>query len=64
MRQPQHQSGALAADSTERGAEAAKAGGSASGTRSSAYAYRVQLEPLVQELRDRKSTRLNSSHRT
>jgi hemolysin D len=33
----------VSADSTERGAEAAKAGG--------AFAYRVQLEPLAQELR-------------
>jgi len=41
----------VSADSTERGGEAARMPGGADGTRASAYAYRVQLEPLAQELR-------------
>jgi HlyD family secretion protein len=48
----------ISADSTERGMDAARAAAGANGPRlggpgapPSAYAYRVQLEPLAQELR-------------
>jgi len=40
----------VSADSSER-ADAARAPGGIDGTRTSAYAYRAQLEPLAQELR-------------
>ena len=41
----------VSADSTERGGDAARLPGGADGARAGAYAYRVQLEPLAQELR-------------